>query len=126
MIFKKKTPSEPTRVTAGKASASPDQTRIAANYTLKGMIRGQGMVDIEGRVEGDLAVRGRGAVHEGASIKGEIQAEDLEISGRVEGRLAISRQLNLYPGASFEGSATAGRITMAAGARLNGEIQMKV
>ena len=126
MIFKKKTPSESNRVASGTAPASPDQTLIAANYTLKGMIRGQGAVDIEGRVEGNLDVKGRVTVHERASIKGEIKAEDLEISGRVEGRLAISRQLNLYPGASFEGSAAAGRITMAAGARLNGEIQMKV
>ena len=125
MIFKKKTPAESIRGASGAAPVSPVQTLIAANYTLKGTIRGQGVVDIEGRVEGELDVRGRVTVHERASIKGEIKAEDLEISGRVEGRLAISRQLDLNPSASFEGSAAAGRIAMAAGACLNGDIQMK-
>ena len=125
MIFKKKTPTEPTRMTSVETSSSPDQTLIAANYTLKGKIRGQGMVDLEGRLEGDMDVQGRVTIHARASVQGEIKAEDLEIGGRVEGRLAISRQLNLHPTASFEGSAAAGRIAMAAGARLNGDIQMK-
>ena len=125
MIFKKKTPTEPTRMTSVETSSSPDQTLIAANYTLKGKIRGQGMVDLEGRLEGDMDVQGRVTIHARASVQGEIKAEYLEIGGRVEGRLAISRQLNLHPTASFEGSAAAGRIAMAAGARLNGDIQMK-
>ncbi len=125
MIFKKKTPAEPTQTTSGVESPSPDQTIIAANYTLKGRISGQGFVDIEGRLEGDLDVRGRVTVHTQASVQGEIKAEDLEIGGRVEGRLAIARKLNLHPTASFEGSAAAGRIAMAAGARLNGDVQMK-
>ena len=125
MIFKKKTPAEPTRVTSAESSPSPEQTLIAASYTLKGSIRGPGMVDIEGRLEGDVDVQGRVTIHARASVQGEIKAEDLEIGGRVEGRLAISRQLNLHPTASFEGSAAAGRIAMAAGARLNGDVQMK-
>lgn len=124
MIFKKKNTSEPTRMTSSADAPSPAQTLIAANYTVKGLIRGQGMIAIEGRLEGDLDVKGRVTIHERASVQGEIKAEDLDISGRVEGRLAISRQLNLHPTAFFQGSAAAGRIAMAAGARLNGDIQM--
>ena len=104
---------------------SAAQTLIADSYTFKGKIHGQGPVELQGRIEGHLDIRGRVCIDNNAVIQGDIKAEVLEIGGAVEGHLDITRQLTLGPTARFEGSAAAGRIDMAEGALLNGDVQMK-
>ncbi|MBL0712964.1 MAG: polymer-forming cytoskeletal protein [Desulfosarcina sp.] len=125
MIWKKKTPPVPNGMTAAAVSEPVEQTVIAECYTIKGRIHGQGQVEIRGRMEGNLEIRGRVLIHAAASVQGEIKTEILEIDGHVEGRLEISQQLRLGPTARFEGSAAAVCIDMAEGARLNGDVTMK-
>lgn len=125
MFWKKKVPPAPNSEPTVAVAEPVEQTVIADSYTLKGCIHGQGRVEVQGRMEGHLDVRGRVSINPSAVIQGEIKAEVLEIGGAVEGHLEISRQLILGPTARFEGSAAAVRIDMAEGALLNGDVQMK-
>lgn len=124
---KKKLPAPGAEIATPEAvpSESNGTTVIAANYTLKGRIHGQGPVEVQGRMEGYLDVEGRVLISVNASMQGEIKAEVLEIGGKVQGQLDVSRQLQLGPTSRFEGKAAAARIVMAEGACLNGDVSMK-
>jgi cytoskeletal protein CcmA (bactofilin family) len=125
MFWKKKDVPETNGETAIAVAEPVEQTVIANSYTLKGRIHGQGPIEFQGRMKGHLDIRGRVSINPTAIIQGEIKAEMVEISGAVEGHLQVSRQLTLGPTARFEGSAAAGRINMAEGALLNGDVQTK-
>ncbi len=128
MFWKKKKHPAPVaemKTPAAGPSESTDTTVIAENYTLKGRIHGQGPVEVQGRMEGELDIEGRVLISANASMQGEIKAEVLEIGGKVEGHLDVSRQLQLGPTSRFEGKAAAARIVMAEGACLNGDVCMK-
>ncbi len=125
MFWKKKDDPEINDETALAVAEPVEQTVIDDSYTLKGRIHGQGPIEVQGRMEGHLDIRGRVSINPTAVIQGEIKAEVVEIGGAVEGHLQVSRQLTLGPTARFEGSAAAGRIDMAEGALLNGDVQTK-
>lgn len=125
MLWKKKNTPEPKPEATTTAATPTAATVIAENYTLKGRIHGQGPIELKGRMEGHLDIRGRVSISSGASVEGEISAEELEIGGKVEGHLEVTRQLILGPTARFAGSAAAVRIAMAEGACLNGDVRMK-
>ena len=130
--MKKKTPEiksetkpETTNNTTVAVTEPVAQTFIAESYTIKGRIHGQGAIEVQGRLEGYLDIRGRVSINPTAVMQGEIKAEVVELGGAVEGQLQASQQLTLGPTARLDGSAAAGRIDMAAGARLNGDVQTK-
>ena len=125
MFWKKKDDPEIIDETAMAQAEPVEQTIIGDSYTLKGRIHGQGPIEVQGRMEGHLDIRGRVSINPTAFMQGEIKAEVVEIGGAVEGHLQVSRQLTLGPTARFEGSAAAGRINMAEGALLNGDVQTK-
>jgi cytoskeletal protein CcmA (bactofilin family) len=125
MFFMKKAPKGPADTTITAKAEPVAQTLISDGYTLKGRIHGQGPVEVHGRLEGQVDIRGRVAVGSTASVAGEIKAEVLEVGGAVEGRLDISQQLILGATARVEGSAAAAGIEMAAGAFFNGDVHMK-
>ena len=125
MFWKKKAPTASTGEKSKAVAVPTEQTVIDDSYTLKGRIHGQGQVEVQGRMEGHLDIRGPVSISASASVQGEIKAEVLEIGGQVEGHLDVSRKLILGATAQFEGSAAAGSIAMAEGASLNGDVHMK-
>ena len=125
MFWKKKAPQGNGGNTTAAVATPTEQTVIADSYTVRGRIHGQGLVEVQGRLEGHLEVHGHVSIGASASVQGEIKAEVLEIGGQVEGQLDVSQQLRLGPQSRFEGSAAAVRIAMAEGACLNGEVRMK-
>ena len=125
MFWKKEKRPEANHETVTAPAAPAAQTVIAESYTLKGRIHGQGPIEVQGRVEGHLDIRGRVSINPTAVMQGEVRAEAVEIGGALEGSLQVSRQLTLGPTARLMGSAAAGRIHMAEGALLNGDVQTK-
>jgi cytoskeletal protein CcmA (bactofilin family) len=125
MFWKKKAPSGSGGETIAAVAVPTERTVIDSSYTLKGRVHGQGPVEVQGRLEGHLDIHGQVSIGRAATVQGEIKAEELEIGGQVRGQLEISRRLLLDATARFEGSAAAGRIEMAEGACLNGDVQMK-
>jgi cytoskeletal protein CcmA (bactofilin family) len=110
------------RSTATSANVTRDGTEsvLARGTRVRGRIRGDGGLRIEGYEEGDVAVTGDLAIEEGASIKGDVQASGVTIGGELAGdvtaRGAIvvratakvagnlgGTEVSLEEGASFEG-----------------------
>ncbi len=83
-------------------------TLIGANTEIKGDINSKGVVRIDGRVTGNVAVQGDLFIGEAAYIKGDVSASNVHIAGNVEGNV-FSKNL----------------VKLLGTARLIGDIQVK-
>ncbi|MCU0912455.1 MAG: polymer-forming cytoskeletal protein, partial [Rhodobacteraceae bacterium] len=70
--------------TAPKPKAAP--SILSSDLTVVGNLKTSGDIQVEGTVEGDIRAHLL-TVGEGATIKGEIVADDIVVNGRVIGRV---------------------------------------
>jgi cytoskeletal protein CcmA (bactofilin family) len=107
-------------------SPSPpsDKTVLGPGWRFKGRIYGKGEVALQGVVEGELDLQGTIRIEAQASIKGLLRAEEVRMSGGFEGHLEGRRRVTLDRTARLEGDVSTPRLQMAAGARLNGLVDM--
>ena len=71
---------------AGAGAAGPPPSIISADMRLIGDLVSQGVVQIDGTVEGDIRAKSL-LVGETADIKGEILAETVRVHGRIDGQI---------------------------------------
>ena len=71
------------RSTAAATNVNGDGTEsvLGRGTRVRGRIRGDGDLRIEGAVEGEVAISGDLAIEEGATIKGDVQASTVTIGG---------------------------------------------
>lgn len=84
-------------------------------------------IKIDGRINGNVAVRGDGIlfVGEGAVIEGKVIARQLIVAGEVRGGLAAMK-CYLMPSAKVAGNMTYAKIKIAEGAEIAGSISKSV
>ncbi len=107
--------------------ASIDQTRkappkvaslISADITIEGNVTGDGELQVDGVVRGDVRV-GRLTVGETGHIEGSVYAEAVEVRGRVVGAIT-SKQVRLYGTSYIDGDITHEQLAMETGAFFQG------
>ena len=72
------------RATAPKAK--PPASILSADLHVTGNLKTTGDIQVEGTVEGDIRAHLL-TIGEGATIKGEVMADDVVINGRIVGRV---------------------------------------
>jgi cytoskeletal protein CcmA (bactofilin family) len=84
----------PSQSSAHSYSAPPESpestSSFSAGTTIVGKIVSDGTVKIHGRVEGELRAASV-VISDGASVEGDLVAEDLTIGGRVKGTVHANR-----------------------------------
>lgn len=113
------TPSSPSSAQANKPKPTP--SIISSDLTIKGNISTTGDVQIEGTVEGDIRAHLL-TVGEGATIRGEVMADDVVVNGRVVGRLR-GLKVRLTATARVEGDIVHKTIAIESGAHFEGSVQ---
>jgi cytoskeletal protein CcmA (bactofilin family) len=96
---------------------------LSSDLTVVGNLQTAGDVQIDGVVEGDIRAH-LVTVGEGATIRGEIIAEDLVINGRVIGRVR-GLKVRLTSTARVEGDIVHKTIAIEAGAHFEGSVQRR-
>ena len=91
---------------------------ISADITLEGNITGDGELQIDGVVRGDVRV-GRLTVGETGHVEGSVFAEAVEVRGRVVGSIT-SKQVRLYGTSYIDGDITHEQLAMETGAFFQG------
>jgi cytoskeletal protein CcmA (bactofilin family) len=106
-------------------SAAETTSLIAVGTQIRGDIRFNGRLHVDGSVEGALHGEGENAVltlSSNARVAGEIVAPHVVINGIVNGDVTASERLELASGARVEGNVYYKVMEMSAGAQINGKI----
>ncbi len=107
------------RATAPKAK--PPASVLSSDLTVTGNLKTTGDIQIEGTVEGDIRAHLL-TVGEGATIRGELIADDVVVNGRIVGRVR-GLKVRLTSTARVEGDIIHKTIAIESGAHFEGSVQ---
>lgn len=99
------------------------ESLIAADLTIEGKIHGSGHIRIAGRFKGDVQVDGDLTVELGAKVNGGVRARKVVIAGELEGNIDSAQRVELLESGVVVGDVKAGSVTVAAGARVRGQVE---
>ncbi len=99
----------------------PPASTLSSDLTIVGNLRTTGDIMIEGTVEGDIRAHLL-TVGEGATIKGEVIADDVVVNGRIIGRVR-GLKVRLTSSARVEGDIIHKTIAIESGAHFEGSVQ---
>ena len=101
--------------------AKPPASLLSSDLHITGNVKTTGDIQVEGTVDGDIRAHLL-TVGEGATIKGEIMADDVVINGRVIGRVR-GLKVRLTSTARVEGDIIHKTIAIESGAHFEGSVQ---
>ena len=107
------------RSTAPKAK--PPASVLSSDLHVVGNLRTTGDIQVEGTIEGDIRAHLL-TVGEGATVKGEVIADDVVVNGRVVGRVR-GLKVRLTSSARVEGDIIHKTIAIESGAHFEGSVQ---
>ena len=96
---------------------------IGQGTVVRGNVRGEGSIEIYGRVDGDVAVTGDVTLGEHASVRGDVSGARLTVGGTVAGELRGTEAVVLERTAQVTGDITAPRVGIEEGARARGALR---
>lgn len=102
------------------APARAGSTIIAQGITFTGTLRGEGVVQVEGVVEGEFDMTGAVVVAESGLIRGPVAADVVRVAGRVEGNIRAREHMRLEASGSLDGDVTTASLVVEDGGVLNG------
>lgn len=91
---------------------------LSADLTIEGSIEGEGELQLDGVVRGDVRVA-RLSVGETGHVDGAVQAELVEVRGRIVGSIT-AKQVRLYGTAYVDGDITHEQLSIESGAYFQG------
>ena len=101
--------------------AKPPASQLSSDLLITGNLKTTGDIQIEGQVEGDIRAHLL-TVGEGATVKGEVVADDVVVNGRVVGRVR-GLKVRLTSTARVEGDIIHKTIAIESGAHFEGSVQ---
>ena len=115
----------PSPSSSGAASsaprAKPPASILSSDLHIKGNLKTTGDIQIEGQIEGDIRAHLL-TIGEGATVKGELVADDVVINGRIVGRVR-GLKVRLTSTARVEGDIIHKTIAIESGAHFEGSVQ---
>ena len=106
---------------AAAPKAKPAPSVLSSDLLVTGNLKTTGDFQIEGQVEGDIRAHLL-TVSQGATVKGEIMADDVVVNGRVIGRVR-GLKVRLTSTARVEGDIIHKTIAIESGAHFEGSVQ---
>jgi cytoskeletal protein CcmA (bactofilin family) len=108
-------------------AAQTDQTGIIGKgITIRGNLTGGGDLVVEGRIEGQIALKNHLTIEGSGKVQADIRAEDLTINGEASGNIEASGRVAISASAKVSGDIKAPRVVIEEGAVFNGSIEMDV
>lgn len=99
---------------------------IGKGITIKGSLAGGEDLVIEGRVEGQIALKNHLTIEGTGKVMADIRAEELTINGEASGSIDVSGRVAINASAKVSGDVKAPRVIIEDGAVFNGSIEMDV
>jgi cytoskeletal protein CcmA (bactofilin family) len=130
LLGKKEEP-QPVKPVAAPAGVRPGMparkgvTTLSPEAVFIGEIQGTDDIQVEGRLEGKVSVKGQFTVAASGQVKAEIRARRVQISGRVIGNVTGDESVELHPSAQLEGNITCQKVVIQEGAQFKGSVDMR-
>ena len=125
-IFGKKKPPAEARAPQPRGPSTPTAALsiIGSGMTVHGDLDANGVVKIEGTVDGSVRAAAQVLVAKGGSVRGDVDTTEAVVGGTVSGAIHARDRVEIQSGASVHGDITTRRILVAEGGTLNGMIRM--
>jgi cytoskeletal protein CcmA (bactofilin family) len=101
-----------------------DESVIAASTLFKGEISGVEILQVLGRLEGEVKSGKLVWIHKGGSIEGNIQCRHVIINGKLNGIIMDAMHVEILAEAHVTGNIQTDKIVIAEGSFFKGEIRM--
>ena len=122
-------PNSPSVSSAPPRSNVPAARNLAilgAGLTIKGQISGEEDLQIDGKVEGPISLKGqRLTVGQNGEIVSDVHAREVIVYGKVRGNLHAEDRVEVKKDGSVVGNITGGRVSIEDGAYLKGQIEIE-
>lgn len=123
-IFSSNQPRPPEQNQMRRRTDHTPLTIIAKDLTVVGDLTSQGIVKIEGTVQGTIRAGTQVLVAPGAVVQGDIHTTEAVIGGRVEGSVRASDRVEVQATAEIEGDVFTRRMVVLEGGSVNGLVKM--
>jgi len=97
---------------------------LSADVEIKGSIKFQNELVIDGKVEGEITSSGVLTVGENAEIRGEIKTKSVTVLGKVHGNITVEERCELKGRAVLNGDLKAARLVIEDGATFVGKSEV--
>jgi cytoskeletal protein CcmA (bactofilin family) len=98
--------------------------RIGASLTIKGSVSGEEDLQIDGKVDGPVAIRGRLTVGVGGELTAGVKARELAVFGKVSGNVDARDRVDIKRDGAVIGDIQTARISIEDGAIFKGCIEI--
>jgi cytoskeletal protein CcmA (bactofilin family) len=99
---------------------------IASGTVITGDIVADGVVKIEGEVNGNVQAGQQVLVSRGGTIRGDVRTRQAVVGGTVAGSVVADERVEVQSTASIEGDVATQRLVVMEGGRINGGLEMRV
>lgn len=99
---------------------------IASGATIVGDVVTDGVLKVEGAIDGTIRAGTQLLVAPGAVIRGDVFANELVVGGEIHGSVTATERVEVQAGALVDGDIRTQRIHIADGGRVNGQITMEL
>ena len=97
---------------------------IGRDTTIQGNIEAIVACALEGSIQGNIRTQSKLVLAEGAFLKGNVLAKNVEIAGTTEGKIEVTDTLVLRAKARVKGNIHTRKLIVEVGAQLNGQCHM--
>jgi cytoskeletal protein CcmA (bactofilin family) len=98
-------------------------TLIGSKVKVKGEIRGEGSLTVQGQVDGTISFStGEVMVDQGGKVKADVEARVVQIQGEVTGTVSCTELIALRSTADAKGTLRAPRIVLEDGCKFTGDL----
>lgn len=111
-----------------KTTKNPTQAqasnRILMGTEIKGEIKSDGDLRVDGKVDGTVTIKGKLVVGEKGVVEGDIDCANVTVSGLLKGKINVSELTALSSTARIDGDLVTTKLSVEPGAEFNGTCSM--
>jgi cytoskeletal protein CcmA (bactofilin family) len=97
---------------------------VATDLTVTGELKTEGVVKIDGVVEGNIRAGRQVLVSKGGVVKGDVYTKEAIVGGRVAGSIQATERVEVQATATVQGDIGTQRILVREGGEVNGSVRM--
>ena len=118
-------PTSPTTIDPKKHMAeNSGKDILSSDVEIKGSIKFQKELLIDGKVEGEINSDGVLTIGENADIRGEIKTKSITVYGKVQGNITVAERCELKSRCTLQGDLKAARLVIEEGATFVGKSEV--